>query len=156
MLNKINRSIIQEDNNAEDITKLIPKSNSKIDDLRENRIGEIINKSTNAGKQVSDNIIKVAEERNDKKRKERKKKNIDEDVNLNNTINNDKNTANLENMSKEQLLSYIKNMEKNNNQNLTDNIKAKEKKVPKKDLSAKDEPKKGFKSTTISSIQGAE
>jgi len=105
MLNKINKSIILEDNNAEDITKLIPKSNSKIDDLRENRIDEIINKSSNAGKQVSDNIIKVAEERNDKKRKERKKKNIDADVNLNNTITNDNNNANLENMSKEQLLS---------------------------------------------------
>jgi len=93
--------------NEEDITKIILKPNSKIDDLRENRIDEIINKSDNAGKQVSDNIVKEAEERKEKKRKQKKKKNIDGEVNVNNTKidSKDLNTANLENMSKEQLLN---------------------------------------------------
>jgi len=73
---KKKKKIIQEDTDAEfeDITKIIPKSNSKIDDLREIRVGEIMNKSENAGKHLSNNIVKEAEERKEKKRKQKKEK----------------------------------------------------------------------------------
>jgi len=93
---KKKKKIIQEDTDAEfeDITKIIPKSNSKIDDLREIRVGEIMNKSENAGKQLSNNIVKEAEERKEKKRKQKKKKIIDAESSvINNTTNNETNTV---------------------------------------------------------------
>jgi len=93
----------EKDENTPDITKMIPKSNSKISELRENRINEIITKPDNAAETVSSGMVQEAEERKEKKRKTRKKKNTDitmetntsnNDVSNNSIINNQSNTIN--------------------------------------------------------------
>jgi len=72
-----------------DMTKIVPKSNSKVEDLRENRINEIISKSEKAANANSDGMLKEAEERKEKKRKARKKKNADIIIDANLSNNND-------------------------------------------------------------------
>jgi len=93
----------EKDENLPDITKMIPKSNSKISELRDNRINEIITKPDNLANTVSSGMVKEAEERKEKKRKTRKKKNTDitmqtntsnNDVSNNSIINNTSNTVN--------------------------------------------------------------
>lgn len=94
------------DNEIEDITKIVSKSNSKIDNLRENRVDEFIKKSYKTGKNASDGMIKEAEERKEKKRKEKKKKNADTENIVNDT--------NSDNINQNDLTKTNHNNKKNN------------------------------------------
>jgi hypothetical protein len=108
---KKKQPLVTEDNlDTEDITNMIPKSNSKIDDIRNNRVDEIILKPENASLEVSNGMIKDAEERKEKKRKQKKKKNPDatnntdginqstdntndQSINVNSSVNNNTNVS---------------------------------------------------------------
>ena len=57
-----------------DITKVIPRSNSKLEELRDNRLNEIMFKPNKAATVVSDGMVEEAEDRNQKKRTLRNEK----------------------------------------------------------------------------------
>mmetsp|Transcript_12362 Transcript_12362/g.10449 ORF Transcript_12362/g.10449 Transcript_12362/m.10449 type:complete len:234 (-) Transcript_12362:1042-1743(-) len=101
------KPIMTEESIEDDLTKEIPKQSiSKVEELRENRVEDIMNKADNVVQTLQDGMVKEAEERKEKKRKQKKKKNTDgegnnatvnESVNNNSTDNSLINTKNTDN-----------------------------------------------------------